>query len=130
MSLFDELDNLADGALEKSDALSDSVRRHLRKLLNTRAGSASIHAAYGITDFNDVTREHPSLPDAIAREVAILIRTMEPRLCDVVVTPHANRSSPTSLQFTIIGTLGKKDKHPHQATFELTMGRNRQTVVR
>lgn len=133
LSLFERLDVLADDM--RASPLGDggveaSVRRHLTKLLNTRAGSVSTRPDYGLTDFNDVAREHPDLPDAVAQEVLALIQAYEPRLAEVRVSAHVRPDDPTGLHFTIVGSLKRPDGSLVPATFDLALGRNRPAALR
>jgi type VI secretion system protein len=132
LSLFERLDALADDApaFPEGQGREGSVKRHLTKLLNSRAGGAAIQPDYGLSDFNDVAREHPDLPGAVAREVQTLLRRYEPRLRAVEVTPHPSPDDPTGLHFTITATLVRSDGEAVPTTFDLSLGRGRRASFR
>jgi type VI secretion system protein len=131
-SLFERLDGEADD-IRASSAVNGgraaSVRRHIRKLLNTRAGSVATVPDYGLTDFNDVAQQHSDLPGTVATEVADLIRRYEPRLSDIAVTPHPSPDNPSGLRFTVAATLVQEDGTRLPATFDLSLGRDRPATV-
>lgn len=132
-SLFERLDTLADDFRVGGgdvDSVAVSVRRHLHKLLNTRAGSASFQPGYGISDFNDVARENPDLSGAVAREIADLIVRLEPRLSQVRVMPRLNPDDPTNLHFIVACEMTIRPGTRKPATFDLSIGRGRRAVIR
>jgi len=131
-TLFERLDALADDmpGVEDRGGYEGSVRRHLTKILNTRAGSVAIQPDYGLSDFNDVARENPDLPGTVALEVARLIQQYEPRLANVSVTPHPSPDDPTGLHFTITALLTHPDGRRLATTFDLSLGRNRPATFR
>lgn len=132
-SLLERLDAEADDARAskaEDGGREASVRRHLRKLFNTRAGSVATVPDYGLTDFNDVAQEHSDLPEAVAMEVADLIRKYEPRLAEVQVTPHPSPDNPTGLRFTVTAELKQVDGRQVPATFDISLGRDRPARLR
>ena len=131
-TLFERLDALADDMRdgEGADGFERSVRHHLTKILNTRAGSVAIQLDYGLSDFNDVARENPDLPGTVALEVARLIQRYEPRLTNVSVVPHPSPDDPTGLHFTITALLKHPDGRRVVTTFDLSLGRNQRAAFR
>ncbi|MFW5836837.1 MAG: type VI secretion system baseplate subunit TssE [Desulfovibrionaceae bacterium] len=65
----------------------DSIMAHLRKILNTRQGSALIAEDYGVPDFTDLASNFglDAIPD-IERSINQTILKYEPRLTNVRVT--------------------------------------------
>lgn len=132
-SLFERLDAVADdfrSTGDQEESVAASIRRHLHKLLNTRAGSASVQAGYGLSDFNDIARDNTDLPRAVAYEITELITRLEPRLSRVRVTPCPNPDDPTSLQFTVVCEMTIRPGSSKPATFDLSIGRGRRAVIR
>jgi type VI secretion system protein len=132
LSLFERLDALADDAPPSRDERSreGSIKRHLSKLLNSRAGSVSIQPDYGLSDFNDVARDHPDLPAAVALQVTHLLRRYEPRLHNIGVTPHPSPDDPTGLHFTITADIVQANGDKVATTFDLSLGRGRRASFR
>ncbi len=64
-----------------------SVMNHLRKILNTKQGTAPIDDDFGVPDFTNLgsTFGQDTIPD-IQRSIADVVRKYEPRLQSVVVT--------------------------------------------
>jgi type VI secretion system protein len=132
-SLFERLDAKADDTPDigrGNDALKLSIQRNIAKLLNTRAGAAPTPEAYGLSDFNDVAREHPDLPGVVARDVADLIARYEPRLEEVHVIPVRDRDDPTVLEFSITGRIRRSTGVSHNERFDLSLARGPRADVR
>jgi type VI secretion system protein len=99
-----------------------SIISHLRKLLNTRQGSACIAEDYGIPDLTDLLGEGVS--QAIRQVEQSLQQTIakyEPRLSSVRVSLDSGRESdPLSRKFRVEGRLADPKNYP--IIFETVIG--------
>lgn len=69
------------------EVIVTSVMNHLRKILNTKQGTAPIDDDFGVPDFTNLgsTFGQDTIPD-IQRSIADVVRKYEPRLQSVTVT--------------------------------------------
>lgn len=91
-SLFSRLERNADPtsssrAVYRGEDLESVVLDHLKRLLNTRAGSAPTAADYGVVELSEFIHEYPDAPSLIQRSIKATIAKYEPRLKNVQVRP-------------------------------------------
>jgi type VI secretion system protein len=84
---------------------SDSVMRHLQRILNTRQGNALIADDYGVPDFSDLAQAGSESVREIERQLRATIQKYEPRLKMVKVTFQAAEDDATALRFQIVARL-------------------------
>ena len=106
-SLFERLAGEADRrtGLGPEASATQSVARHLSRMLGTRAGSAQIQVDYGLPDLNDLRL---SLHDALSQTreaIERFITDFEPRLSGVRVVALPRDHNPLRLAFSIEGLL-------------------------
>ncbi|MDR3135769.1 MAG: type VI secretion system baseplate subunit TssE [Deltaproteobacteria bacterium] len=94
-----------------SDALVDSLAKHLSLILNTHQGSSVSAPDYGIPDFASLT----SLTDLesvreLARILTEVVRKYEPRLKNAVVTHSAGNQETGVLEFSLNGQVELNDE--------------------
>lgn len=98
-----------------------SVARHLGKMLSIRAGSVQTLPDYGLPDLNDMNQ---SLHESLSQSRLLIerfIRTYEPRLEQVRVTPLPRDQDPLALAFAIEAILRVKgSKQPVTFTARLS----------
>lgn len=111
--LFERIGNESGiGRYRKSDNHNDivfSIVDHLKRILNTRQGSALIAGAYGLPDFNDLARQFPDAILILRKEIWRCIEMYEPRLRNVRVEYIKDPDAPLSLKFEIAGELAIDD---------------------
>lgn len=83
----------------------ESVLHHLRKMLNTRQGSAPATPDYGLPDFNDMARDVLRPAPEIGKAIRLCIETYEPRLSRVQVRHIEDSDEPLTLRFEITAQL-------------------------
>jgi len=99
---------VASGRVDRA-AVTESIMRNLRVLLNSRAGCCETRRDYGMPDFNDVATRFPDAIPAISRAIRAQIENFEPRLTNVSVRHVADQSNPLALAFDIAVTLTLED---------------------
>jgi type VI secretion system protein len=95
-----------------TDALADSVRRHLHRLLNTRRGSALSVPEYGVPEFSELLHSFPDAILDLTRAIKAGIERFEPRLSEVIVKHVPTPDSILTLRFEITARLvheGRKE---------------------
>jgi type VI secretion system protein len=91
-SLFARLERNADPngssrSVYRGEDLEAVVMEHLRRLLNTRAGSAPTAPDYGVVDLSELIHEFPDAASVMQRAIKSTIAKYEPRLKNVQVRP-------------------------------------------
>ena len=89
---------------EDTQAIADSIMRHLQKMLNTRQGHVPIRPDYGMPDFTDCAESLPEIMDRVRRAIKASIEAFEPRLRHVRIT-HLPSDDKLLLHFGISGQL-------------------------
>ncbi|MEW6261643.1 MAG: type VI secretion system baseplate subunit TssE [Thermodesulfobacteriota bacterium] len=86
--------------------LVTSIMVHLRKILNTRQGSAPIDQGYGMPDFTDLASNFSSetIKDLV-RSIKQVITKYEPRLSSVQINAEPIGAQVLELRFKIEGRL-------------------------
>jgi len=90
--------------------VTDSVLRHLRRLLNTKAGNVPIAEDYGVPDFTDFLHSYPDSVREMERTLRLVIQKYEPRLKAVRVSFVPQDESALSLSFQITARLSTEEK--------------------
>ncbi len=105
LRLFDRIRSQGEKtSMSPSRTAMDSVVEHLRRLLNSRQGSTLMDPFYGMPDFSDLRAEVPDSVADIEALISGVIRTCEPRLCQVAVK-YMYQDSQRILYFQIQGLL-------------------------
>jgi type VI secretion system protein len=114
--LLEQIAHWESGAIRTNkpqlDILTESVISYLRKILNTRQGSAPINDDFGVPDFTNIGSgglDGGSLSD-ISGEIARMIVQFEPRFKNVNVSVAEFEATGFSLNFLISGTLHISDQ--------------------
>lgn len=90
---------------EDLDALMDSVRDNLRRLVNARHGMSQAQPDYGLPAFNDLSAEGDTYIKRVRDAIQATIAKYEPRLKNVRVSPQADGANPANLRFRVDATL-------------------------
>ncbi len=99
-------------ATEDVEALMESVRRHLARLLNARHGLSEALPDYGLPALSDLTVGSGDYMPRIQKAILNTITMYEPRLERVQVKRVVNEDGPQVLAFRVDATLvGKTGKH-------------------
>lgn len=100
-------------ATEDVEALMDSVRRHLGRLLNSRHGLSEAMPDYGLPALTDLTIGSRDYVRSIQDAIQKAIRKYEPRLQNVRVSRVVHEEAPQVLSFRVdaklVGRRGKYD---------------------
>ncbi|MFH1863007.1 MAG: type VI secretion system baseplate subunit TssE [bacterium] len=107
LRLLERLRVLEDGSAQYQ-AIDEvhSVIEHVKRLLNTRVGSAQIADDYGIPDFTDVVGvERSQMVYELCLSIKEVITRYEPRLTNVKITVDPERSDEFSLKFRAEGVI-------------------------
>jgi len=97
---------------EDLEALADSVRRNLRRLLSSRHGLSQSAPDYGLPAFTDLVLGSRDCTETVRKAIFDSVLAYEPRLREVTVTPHRaeEESAKQTLSFVIVGKLvGRKE---------------------
>lgn len=97
--------------LTQSEALIQSIREHLQRILNTRQGSVPIDADFGVPDFTNLagsfaTGETTQIIDSMTRMIA----RYEPRLKSPRIQVAEGTQEVLSLSFTLDGLVSIDDR--------------------
>jgi len=90
--------------------VTDSVLRHLQRLLNTKAGNVPIAEDYGVPEFTDFLHSYPNSVREMERTLRLVIQKYEPRLKAVRVSFVPQDESALSLSFQITARLSTEEK--------------------
>ena len=90
--------------------VTDSVLRHLQRLLNTKEGNVPIAPDYGVPDFTDFLHSYPDSVREMERTLRLVIQKYEPRLKAVRVSFVPQDESALSLSFQITARLSTEEK--------------------
>ncbi len=92
-------------AKEDMDALVESVRRHLGRLLNSRQGMSEAAPDYGLPAMSDLVAGRDQYVQMVQDAIRTTIERYEPRLRRVRVTQQAEESKPQTLMFRVDAVL-------------------------
>jgi type VI secretion system protein len=90
--------------------VTDSVLRHLQRLLNTKEGNVPIAPDFGVPDFTDFLHSYPDSVREMERTLRLVIQKYEPRLKAVRVSLIPQDESALSLSFQITARLSMEEK--------------------
>ncbi|HUU46858.1 MAG TPA: type VI secretion system baseplate subunit TssE [Acidobacteriota bacterium] len=85
--------------------LTQSVLRHLRKMLNSRTGHAPAQPDYGISDLNEFKFAYPDSITPMRQAIQASIEKYEPRLKNVRVAWVPDEDDPLNVRFEIAARL-------------------------
>ncbi|MBN2563421.1 MAG: type VI secretion system baseplate subunit TssE [Phycisphaerae bacterium] len=86
---------------EDVDALAESVRRNLRRLLNARQGMCEAQLDYGLPALADLATGSEDYVRRVEEAIRLTIEKYEPRLRRVRVTPHLEEARAETLVFRV-----------------------------
>jgi len=112
-----------------TSALTESVMRNLRRILNSRRGSSSTVPDYGLPDLADVVHEFPDVIVELQRIIKDSIDRYEPRLRAVRVTFVPDEDDLLILRFHIAGELPAGGE-TQRISFESTISSSGKATVR
>ncbi len=94
-----------------TELLVTSVIEHLRRILNTRQGSALIDEHYGVPEFTNLvgTFEAGEVTD-VAADMEEVIARYEPRLSSVTVTFAPKENDNLTMRFSVAGQVEADDR--------------------
>jgi type VI secretion system protein len=92
-------------AQEDLDALVESVRRHLGRLLNSRQGMSEAAPEYGLPAMSDLMAGRDQYILLVQEAIRTTVERYEPRLRRVRVTHQADEGKPHTLVFRVDATL-------------------------
>lgn len=89
-----------------AEALVASVSDHLRRILNTRQGTALTDPEYGLPDFSELPGHFASPEtEALQETICKVVEKFEPRLKDVTVGFESNAKDHLAVRFSLSGTI-------------------------
>ena len=89
---------------------TDSVLRHLQRILNTKRGNVPIAEDYGVPDFTDLIRGHSESVRDLERSIRQTIQKYEPRLKAVRISFIPQEEDVLSLRFQVVAKLATEDE--------------------
>lgn len=109
--------------------MTDSIIRHLERILNTRWGSAQTVDDYGIPDFTDLRSGLPDATRDLERAIRNTIQKYEPRLEAVRVKFIPQEETMLTVSFQIVARLALEgEKNP--VTFQSVMDSDGKVTIR
>ena len=109
--------------------MSESIARHLTRMLNVRQGNCAALPDYGMPDFNDLIGQFPDGLNQIRRAIRASIERYEPRLRRVKVKHVYDEADPLDLRFRITAAM-VLDGREEAVSFETLIGESGQVQVR
>jgi type VI secretion system protein len=99
-------------AAENVEALAESVRINLARVLNARHGMSECTPDYGLPALNDLTTGQGDYIQTVERAIQTAIEKYEPRLHRVRVARIVDEDHGRTLSFRVEGTLvGRSGQH-------------------
>ena len=102
------------------DALIDSVRFNLNRLLNARHGMSQAQPDYGLPALSDLTAHGEDYLKRVQESIRGTIEKYEPRLTHVRVSPYVDETNPQTLRFRVDATL-KSATGQHRVWYETSV---------
>lgn len=115
-------------ATEDLDALMDSVREHLIRLLNARHGMSEAMPDYGIPAMTDLTIGSGDCVQRVQESIRIAIEKYEPRLRRVRVARVEDEDAPQQLVFRVDAVLLSQTGE-HRVSYETQVANTGQFEV-
>jgi len=91
------------------EALIESVKRQLDKVLNTRPGNCRSAPELGVIDFNDATQGGADIRGKIREAIRQCICRFEPRIVHVDVNTSDYLSNPMEMSFQVTARVRLED---------------------
>ena len=110
-------------ASEDVDALMESVRRNLIRLLNARHGMSEAMPDYGLPALTDLTIGSLDYAQQVQEAIKVAIDKYEPRLRAVRVSPSADEEGRQKLGFRVEASLVSQSGE-HRVWYETTVKGN------
>ena len=105
---------------EDVEALMESVRRHLSRLLNARHGLSEALPDYGLPALTDLTVGSGDYVRLIQEAIRVAVEKYEPRLERIRVSRVLHEEAPQVLSFRVDATLVSKTGK-HRVFYETSM---------
>ncbi len=100
-------------ASEDLDALMESVRRNLIRLLNARHGMSEAMPDYGLPALTDLTIGSRDYVERVQEAIKVAIGNYEPRLRGIRVSPRSDEEGGQKLGFRVDAKLiSQTGEHP------------------
>lgn len=113
--------------IEDLDALMESVRKHLRRLLNARHGMSEALPDYGLPALTDLTVGSGNYVEQVRDSIRVAVEKYEPRLRRIRVTLAEDHELRT-LSFRIDGVL-ISESGEHRVWYETSLSGAREFEV-
>lgn len=110
-----------ESAAEDLDALMDSVRRQLVRLLNSRHGLSEAQPDYGLPALTDLVVGSGDYVQAVQKAIQAAVEKYEPRLRRVRVSRVIDEEGGRSLSFRVDAVLVGRSAE-HRVSYETSMG--------
>jgi type VI secretion system protein len=113
------------GERNHPDALADSIRQNLERILSSRAGMSQACQTYGIPDLTQIVNGIPERAREIERALQECIRHYEPRLTQIEVEHVPDAYGPMTACFKIraAASTGNSDQELWFETVVVASGR-------
>ena len=106
------------GVVDPND-VSNSIMRHLQKILNTSQGSVPIDDDYGVPDFTDLAANFSSESvRELSRTIKKVITKYEPRLSSINIEAEPHGQNVIELRFKIEGKMAVDENNNISVSFE------------
>lgn len=106
------------------DALIESVKRQLNRVLNTRPGSCRSAPELGVIDLNDATQGGTDIRSRIREAIRQCICEYEPRIVQVEVISADNADTPLETTFRVTAHV-RLEELEQVTSFNIHMDSNR-----
>ncbi|MFP6683842.1 MAG: type VI secretion system baseplate subunit TssE [Polyangiaceae bacterium] len=106
----------------RGEDLESVVIRHLKRMLNTRAGSSLTAPDYGIIELSELIHDFPNATGIMQRSIKNTISKHEPRLRNIQVrSVESEVSDPMNVHFEITGQLVYPDGERQAVRFNTSV---------
>ena len=114
----------------RGEDLESVVIRHLKRMLNTRAGSALTAPDYGIVELSELIHDFPNATGIMQRSIKNTISKFEPRLRNVQVRAiEPDDMDPMNIHFEITGQLVYPDGERQAIRFNTSVDESSNVTV-
>ncbi len=126
---FDRLNNAPPSRrrldhVERITRRANSIKQHIKQLLNARKGSSLCVPDFGLDDFNDAAIGTKDMVSIISADIKDTINNFEPRVKIVSIHHEANTDQPLELKFIIDGLTIVDNKY-EKITFAMAVDQYR-----